>query len=330
MSRFYRNYQREEPIEDEYHENPVVPTDGKIIRWLKSKTIPGFEGHNLYDVGKYFLNSLFKEDLNLRASSLSFNYFLSLFPTLIFILTLIAALPIRGVKSRLISELRLLLPQSTWKEISSTIYELLNHQNSGLLSLGFIMALYFSSNAFHSLINSFNRRLPEKVKRNWLQNRIQAVGLTCLVGVMVVLALIFLTWMFQLAAYMIKHEWFGLSLWLFIINTIEYTLIVALIFTAISSFYRFGPAHKRKWRFISPGSIFAGVLSIISTYLFGLYVNNFDAYNKIYGSIGAIIALMVLIYINCLVIIVGFELNTSIDKASITKKRMAASEDITL
>lgn len=328
MSRFYRNFQREEPTEDDYQENPVVATDGKVIRWLKRKTVRGFEGHSVYDVGKYFLNSLFKEDLNLRASSLSFNYFLSLFPTLIFILTVIASLPVKGVKSRLISELRLLLPESTWKEISSTIYELLNQQNSGLLSLGFIMALYFSSNAFHSLINSFNRRLPEKVKRNWLQNRIQAVGLTSLVGIMVVVALIFLTWMFQLAGYMTKHDWFGLTLWLFLIKTIEYVLLAAMIFTAISSFYRFGPAHKRKWRFVSPGSVFAGALSIISTYLFTLYVNNFDAYNKIYGSIGAIIALMVLIYINCLVVIVGFELNTSIDKARITKKRMKEEEGI--
>lgn len=322
MSRFYRNFVKEEHTEDEYQENPVVATDGRIIRWLKNKTIRGFEGHNLYDVGKYFLNSLFKEDLNLRASSLSFNFFLSLFPTLIFILTLIAALPVKGVKSRLITELRLLLPESTWKEISSTIYELLNQQNSGLLSLGFIMALYFSSNAFHSLINNFNKRLPEKRKRNWLQNRIQAVGLTLLVGTMIIIALIFITWMFQLAGFMQRHHWFGLPLWLFLISLIEYTLLAGLIFTAISSFYHFGPAHKRKWNFISPGSIFAGVLSILSTYLFSLYVNNFDAYNKIYGSIGAIIALMVLIYINCLVVIVGFELNTSIDKARITKKRM--------
>jgi membrane protein len=328
MSRFYRNFQREDQTEDEYQESPVFATDGKVIKWLKRKTIAGFDGHSLYDVGKYFLNSLFKEDLNLRASSLSFNYFLSLFPTLIFILTVIASLPVKGVKSRLISELRLLLPESTWKEISTTIYELLNQQNSGLLSLGFVMALYFSSNAFHSLINSFNRRLPEKKKRNWLQNRIQAVGLTCLVGIMVVVALIFLTWMFQLAGYMTKHDWFGLSLWLFIIKAIEYTLLAAMIFTAISSFYHFGPAHKRKWHFISPGSVFAGALSILSTYFFGLYVNNFDAYNKIYGSIGAIIALMVLIYINCLVVIVGFELNTSIDKARITKNKMEAEEGI--
>jgi membrane protein len=324
MSRFYRNFQREDQIEDDYQESPVFATDGKVIKWLKRKTIAGFDGHSLYDVGKYFLNSLFKEDLNLRASSLSFNYFLSLFPTLIFILTVIASLPVRGVKSRLISELRLLLPESTWKEISTTIYELLNQQNSGLLSLGFVMALYFSSNAFHSLINSFNRRLPEKKKRNWLQNRIQAVGLTCLVGIMVVVALIFLTWMFQLAGYMTKHDWIGLSVWLFLIKTIEYCLLAAMIFTAISSFYHYGPAHKRKWHFISPGSVFAGALSILSTYFFGLYVNNFDAYNKIYGSIGAIIALMVLIYINCLVVIVGFELNTSIDKARITKNKMEA------
>jgi membrane protein len=320
---------REETDEVVAMESPITAEDGKLIRWLKRKTIRGFEGHSIYDVGKYFLNSMFNENINLRASSLSFNFFLSLFPSLIFILTLIAALPVKGLKTRLIKELRLLLPESTWKEISSTIIELLNHQNSGLLSFGFLLALYFSSNAFHSLINSFNRQLPERRRRNWFQNRFQAVGLTCLVGAMVVTALLILTWMFQLNSYMEKHHWFGLALWQFIIAFLEYSLIAGLIFTAISSFYHFGPAHKHKWHFVSSGSIFASILSILSTYFFSVYVNNFDAYNKIYGSIGAIIALMVLIYINCLVVITGFELNTSIDKARITKAKMAAQESVT-
>jgi len=319
MSRFYKPLVKEPEIVS--LENPVLPEDGAIVRWLKTKTIPGFDSHSIYDVGKYFLRSMFRENLNLRASSLSFNFFLSLFPSLIFILTLIAALPIRGVKTRLIKELKLLLPESTWKEISSTIYELLNNENSGLLSFGFLLALYFASNAFHSLVNSFNRGLPIKVKRNWVQNRIKALGITILVGVMATVTLIILTWLFQANTFLVKHFWGARHVWKFILTVLEYLLLSGLIFTAISSFYHFGPAHSRKWRFVSAGSIFASVLSILSTYTFSIYVNNLDAYNKIYGSIGAIIALMVLIYINCLVIIVGFELNASIDKARITSLR---------
>lgn len=321
MGRLYKGLDKTEDEDDEPLKSEVRPADSSAIIWLKRKTIPGFDGHSIYDVGKYFLRSLFRENLNLRASSLSFNFFLSLFPSLIFILTLIAALPVRGLKTRLIQELRLLLPESTWKEVSGTIYELLTHQNSGLLSFGFILALYFASNAFHSLINSFNRRLPEKRRRNWVQNRLIAFGLTFLVGFMVILTLLLLTWLFQFNMVIIRHQWPGMGIWTFVLSLLEYLLIIGLIFTAISSFYHFGPAHKFKWRFISPGSIFASTLSVVSTYSFGLYVNNFNAYNKIYGSIGAIIALMVLIYINCLVVIVGFDLNTSIDKARLSKAK---------
>jgi membrane protein len=324
MGRFYKGLDNNEEEEEDALGSDILPADGPLVIWLKRKTIRGFDGHSIYDVGKYFLRSLFRENLNLRASSLSFNFFLSLFPSLIFILTLIAALPVKGLKTRLIQELRLLLPESTWKEVSGTIYELLTHQNSGLLSFGFILALYFASNAFHSLINSFNRRLPEKRRRNWIQNRLRAFGLTFLMGFMVILTLLLLTWLFQFNMFITKHHWPGMALWIFLLTTIEYLLIIGLIFTAISSFYHFGPAHQFKWRFVSPGSIFASTLSIVSTYSFGLYVNNFNAYNKIYGSIGAIIALMVLIYINCLLVIVGFDLNTSIDKARITKAKQQA------
>ena len=322
MGRLYKGLDKPEEEEEVQLFSEVQPADGPVVVWLKKKTIPGFDGHSIYDVGKYFLRSLFRENLNLRASSLSFNFFLSLFPSLIFILTLIAALPVKGLKTRLIQELRLLLPESTWKEVSGTIYELLTHQNSGLLSFGFVLALYFASNAFHSLINSFNRRLPEKRRHNWVQNRLRAFGLTFLVGFMVILTLLLLTWLFQFNMFITRRHWPGMGMWTFILGFLEYILIIGLIFTAISSFYHFGPAHQFKWRFISPGSIFASTLSIVSTYSFGLYVNNFNAYNKIYGSIGAIIALMVLIYINCLVVIVGFDLNTSIDKARMSKARI--------
>lgn len=322
MNRFYRPLVKPD-AEPQALDTPITPQDGALVRWLKTKTIKGFDGHSIYDVGKFFLRSLFRENLNLRASSLSFNYFLSLFPSLIFVLTLIAALPVKGLKTRLINELKLILPESTWKEMKSTILELLNNQHSGLLSFGFILALFFASNAFHSLINSFNRRLPEKRRHGWIRTRFRAINLTLLVGSMTVVTLLILTWLFQAENYIVRHHWAAQAFWGFLFSALEYLLVCGLIFTAISSFYHFGPAHKNKWRFVSAGSIFASVLSLLSTYTFSLYVNNFDAYDKVYGSIGAIIALMVLIYINCLVIIAGFELNASIDKARITSAKNA-------
>jgi membrane protein len=312
-------------------ETPVKPTDKQLVRYLKTHTMAGFKQHSIYDVGKYFLNSLFRENLNLRASSLSFNFFLSLFPILIFLLTLIGYLPVKGLKSGLIQEIELLLPDASSKALSETIYELLNQQNSSLLSAGFLMALYFASNAFHTMINTFNRRLPQRRRRNWVQNRLMAIGLTFLITFYAIVTLFLVAELTKFSGYIHEHDWPVEGLFKFIISLLEYLFIAGLVLMTISSVYHFSPATKNRWTFISAGSIFAWVLSMISTFAFSLYVNNFNSYNKVYGSIGAIIALMILIYINTLVILVGFDLNTSIEKASITadkrKKKAYLSEN---
>lgn len=308
--RFYKNYEFnkvDEIIDEaEIELEEVKPTDSAVIKWFKAKTITGFQGHSLYDVGKYFIRSLFKETLTIRASSLAFNFFVAIFPLLIFLLTLMAYLPVKGVKTRLLYELKALLPESSYKIVKSTILEILSNQHGGLLSFGFILALYFSSNAFHTLINTFNRQLPEKRRRNWLQNRLRAIFLTFLISLMVILMLLILTQLFKLKLPKI------------LLLCVEYFFIGAGFFTAVSCIYYFGPSHVKKWRFFSPGSIFASVLTLISTILFGVYVNSFNAYNKIYGGIGSFLALMVLVYINMLLIIVGFELNASIEKARLS------------
>lgn len=307
-------------------ETPVEANDGSIIRFLKTKTIYGFQGHSIYDVGKYFLNSLFRENLNIRATSLSFNFFLSLFPILIFLLTLIAYLPVKGLKSGLISEIKILLPDSSSKALSETIYEILNQPHTGLLSFGVLLALYFASNAYHTMINTFNRRLVHGKKQNWVQNRIRALFLTFLISALAIVTLFFVSKIYQFDFYIKKHDWPMLEFIKFMLAVFEYLLIAAFALIAICSMYFFGPSNKKRWTFFSAGSILAWMLSMLSTFAFSLYVNNFNSYNKVYGSIGAILALMVLIYINTLVILVGFDLNASIEKASISANKQKTEQ----
>ncbi len=302
----------------------------KLIVFLQGKTVKGFKGHSFYDVGKYFLRSIFKENLSIRASSLSFNFFLALFPALIFLLTLIAFLPIKGMKTQFIEQLSLILPNTTYEQIADTILEILNKQNSKLLSFGFLLTVYFASNAFHILINSFNRRLAmgQFVQHNWLYIRFKAIFLTFILSILIIVFLVLVTWAYQIEGYMEAHDWPLLSLINFFIEFFKYILITGLFILVISSIYYFGPSNKKRWEFFSAGSLLSGTLSIISTFGFTLYVNNFDSYNKIYGSIGAILALMVLIYINSFLIIVGFELNTSIDKAEVQKTKLHAENNL--
>ena len=297
-----------------------------FLLYLQRTKLKALQGESIYNVGKYFFRSMFMENLNTRASSLSFNFFLALFPAIIFLLTMIGFLPLYGLKTQFIQELSRVLPKQTFKEVHGTILEILNKQNSGLLSFGFVTTIYFASNAFHLLINSFNRRLPFAKKKNWIQVRGKAIFMTFWISIIIIFALLLLTWAYQSVTYITTHDWPLAGVYAFFILLLEYLVLAALFQIGISSIYYFGPSNTKKWRFLSAGSVMATVLGGISTIGFGLYVNNFNTYNKVYGSIGAIIALMILIYINILTIIVGFELNVSIEKAITQRERRAAQD----
>jgi membrane protein len=339
MAHYYKSKHDKVTNPSDSHEsidskNPVL-TDVEtshshpLIEYFKTKTLKGLNGHSIYEVGKYFFRSMFMENLNIRASSLSFNFFTALFPALIFLLTLIAYLPIKGIKTQFINQLAVILPTKTFQEISTTILEILHKQNSSLLSFGFILTIYFASNSFHLMINTFNRRVAIPQKKSWLHIRGKAVFLTFWMCILIIAFLLLVTWTFQIESYMVKHKWPLLSVTGILVKIFEYALIIALFLFAISSIYYFAPSNEQRWRFFSVGSIFTTILSLVSTFGFSLYVNNFDSYNKVYGSIGAILALMVLIYINILIILIGFELNASIDKAEISKQRKLNKNSIT-
>ena len=332
MAHFYRSKDNKihhnKPVDAEnasqeiIEEKPLHP----VLQYFKRTTIKGLNGHSIYDVGKFFFRSRFLENLNIRATSLSFNFFTALFPALIFLLTLIAYLPIKGIKSQFIQQLALILPKKTYEEISSTILEILHKQNSSLLSFGFILTVYFASNSFHLMINTFNRRVAVPQKKSWLHIRGKAVFLTFWMCILIIFFLLLVTWSFQIESYMEAHKWPLFSLYSILLTIFEYILICALFLFAISSIYFFAPSNHQRWRFFSVGAVFTTILSILTTFGFSIYVNNFDSYNKVYGSIGAILALMVLIYMNIMIILVGFELNASIDKVEISKKRKADAE----
>ena len=332
MAHFYRSKDNKihhnKPVDAEnasqeiIEEKPLHP----VLQYFKRTTIKGLNGHSIYDVGKYFFRSMFLENLNIRATSLSFNFFTALFPALIFLLTLIAYLPIKGIKTQFIQQLALILPKKTYEEISSTILEILHKQNSSLLSFGFILTVYFASNSFHLMINTFNRRVAVPQKKSWLHIRGKAVFLTFWMCILIIFFLLLVTWTFQIEAYMEAHKWPLFSVYAVILTIFEYILMCALFLFAISSIYFFAPSNHQRWRFFSVGAVFTTILSILTTFGFSIYVNNFDSYNKVYGSIGAILALMVLIYMNIMIILVGFELNASIDKVEISKKRKADAE----
>lgn len=296
------------------------PIINKLTIWLKRVTLPGFRGMSLFDVGKFFLNAMWDEDLNLRSSSLAFNFFLALFPLIIFFFTIIAYIPIAFLHQEILQYLSVVLPHEVYSTLLGTIEDILKNQHGSLLSFGFLAALYFGSNAFISMMQAFHKYEPEKLKRGFLQLRIRGIGLTFLISLIFVLTVAVITYA-QLALYWIQSKASLDGHWLSLfISWAQYISVFLLVYFSISSMFYFGSARSAHWRFFSPGSTLASILSLVTSWAFAYYVNQFNSYNKLYGSIGAIIAFMVLIYVNSLVLLIGFELNSSIDRAEAVKE----------
>lgn len=286
-----------------------TPVKG-IISQSKRIYVPGFSKASLFDIWKPFLLRLRRTSIVERAAAISFNVFMAIPPTLIFVFTLIPYLPI---SSQFIQELFGLIRDIVPGEKDNAVIidflnDFLNQPRNELLSFGLLLAVIFSSNAMMGVLRSFDKNYPGFARRSGLQKRKTALKLSLTIFLLVFICL------FLLIAQGAVLKWLGLeTVWLRnLIHNSRWLIIVLVVFYAVSFVYRHGPALEKKWPFVTPGSVFATTLMIIATLLVSFWANNFANYNKLYGSISAVFILMVLIYVNALVILVGFELNVTL------------------
>ena len=298
-----------------------------ILRKSKHWYLPGFEGVPLYDVGRFFYGQVKTVGLTERASAIAYNFIMAIPPSFLFLFTLIPHLPF--IKKRdILNQLRLILkdiiPDDTFANnivgfINDTFFKT---PVFGLLSFGLLLALFFASNAMMGLMRSFNKNYIGFSKRKGLHDRWIAIRLTTLIFGLVLGCLILL--ITQGAAL----KWLGLKspFWRDLISYVRWIFIIALIFYSIAFIYKYAPAVHKKWKLVSPGTILATFLCIMASLGFSTFVNNFGRYNALYGSIGTIIVLMALIFINSLVLLIGFELNVSIKSLKAIAERRDAGE----
>ena len=304
--------------------------DSKPVSFILNKSkhwhLPGFEGVPLYDVVKFFYRQVKTVGLTERASAIAYNLIMAIPPAFLFLFTLIPNLPFikkKDILNQLNLIIRDIIPaQGFDKSIIRFIDETFFTETPvfGLLSFGFLMTLYFASHAMMGIMRSFNKKYMGFAKRKGLHTRWVAIRLTALLfGLLMGCLVLLIT-----QGAILKGLGLKSSFWLTIIAYIRWVFIIALIFYSIASIYKFAPAVEKRWKLTSPGAILATVLSIIASIGFSAFVNAFGRYNALYGSIGTIIVLMVLIYINSLVLLIGFELNVSIKSLkSIADKRDA-------
>ena len=284
-----------------------------FIKWTKSVVLPGFGNLSIYAVTISLINEFLEDSLLNKASSLAYNFMLALFPGTLFLFTLIAYVPIHNFQDKLLELLRTLMPTYAYLALENTIEDILKHQNAGLLSLGFVTALYFATNGVGTLMQAFNDSSLILEKRSWLKRRGIAMLLTVIISIALIIAIAIMIAGESVINYLQSHVASKSHFWIYLLTLSRWFIIVIIFFVTISVLYRYGPSHKLKWPFLSPGSILATGLAILTSLGFTYYINHFASYNKLYGSIGTLIVVMLWLYLNSLILLIGFELNASID-----------------
>ncbi len=300
-----------------------------ILHKSKHWYLPGFEGVPLFDVARFFYRQVKTVGLTERASAIAYNFIMAIPPSFLFLFTFIPHLPFIK-KQDILKQLSLIIKDimpaqgydtSIIKFIDVTFFQTPVY---GLLSFGLLLALFFASSAMMGLMRSFNKNYIGFEKRKGLHDRWIAIRLTVLIFGLVLGCLILLITQGAVL------KWFGLksAFWIEFIFYVRWIFIIALIFYSIAFIYKYAPAVQKRWKLTSPGTILATFLCIMASLGFSYFVNAFGSYNALYGSIGTIIVLMVLIFINSLVLLIGFELNVSIRSLKTIADRRHAAEKV--
>lgn len=287
-------------------------TASAFIKLSQKLVLPGFEGVPLYNVALFFFKGIQNGTLTSRASSVAFSFFLALFPTIIFLFTLIPYVPVENFQDELMDLLRQFMPRSAFEATESTLEEIVRQPQGGLLSFGFISALYFSTNGFNALIDAFNQSYHSRETRGAFKQRLVSVLLVIIQTALMVTAIALIVFSEVALNKFIPRDHMAT----YAVQIGRWVIILALVLCVISFIYYLGPVNKKGWKFISAGSTLATILFIITSLGFAFYVNNFGQYNKLYGSIGTLIVVLLWIYFNSTILLLGFELNASIHSAS--------------
>jgi membrane protein len=284
------------------------------VAWMlaKSKTtsLPGFGGVAIYDVVLFFIKQVQTIGMTERASSIAFNFVMAIPPAIIFLFTLIPYLPItQAFQGELYGLIRDVIPgEKDNAVLIGFLQDFINNPRNGLLSLGFLLSLYFSSNAMMGIMRSFDKNYVGFTKRKGWHRRVVALKITGILYLIVFASLA------TLIARDVVLQWLGIEdqRMIALIMNLRWFVIVLLFFFCISFIYRHAPSVQKKWRLINPGSILATFLMLLMTLALSWWVSRFAHYNQLYGSIGTVLIIMILIFINSLILLVGFELNVSI------------------
>ncbi|MCU0470942.1 MAG: YihY/virulence factor BrkB family protein [Arcicella sp.] len=277
----------------------------------------------VYQVLVILFNKIIQFDIDVRAAAVAYNFTLAIFPTIIFLFSLIPYVPVTHLDQRIIGLLAEVMPEGLFVEAKTTITEIVSKPRGGVLSFGFFFALYASTSGMMALMRAFNMTNKTAEKRGFIKARFIAILLNFLLTFVLVIAIVVLIIGRIAVDFLFEEGLLTRDITFYFIQIITYLVIFLVFFVTISVIFYIAPAIHKRWKFVNAGSITASILTILITNLFSFYLSNFASYNRLYGAIGTFIALMVWLYLIALILILGFEINASIDESKLKALKTA-------
>jgi membrane protein len=299
----------------------------KSIAFLKSIKPWGFQGLSLWYVASFFVEGITKGSLGTRAAAISFRLFMAFFPGIILLLSLIPHIPIENFQDNLFDSIRGFFPGDTFSLFESTLDDLINKKHNALLSIGFILTIYYASNSINAILLGFNESYHIEERGHPIVMRVASIVLIFVLGIMMITAVTLIIFSGTAFDYLHSKGIIGDRGYIPILNFAKWVISLFLIYAVISTLYNVGNGRKRRrWRFFNVGSTFATIFFILTSIGFAYFVNNFAQFNRLYGSLGTLMVLLMWLNFNSMIILMGFDLNTSISKAKRTWKTKEANE----
>lgn len=284
--------------------NSLINNFFNFLRKIKFKSLYGF---SLYELFRLYLTGLLKGSITARAGSISFSFFMAFFPFLLFVLNLIPFFPIENFDQIFLDLIESLIPKESSNFFHEIFIDINSKKRTGLLSTTLFFSIILIGNGVNSIFSGFSDSYHIEFSRNFIKQYLYAV----MVGLILVLVVLFATIFSIFFDFLITKNIVIIS---FIFFLLKYVFLILIALVSFSSLYFFGTIQGRNLKFFSPGSVMTTLLLLLSTYFFGVYIDNFSNYNELYGSIGAVIIMMLFIWVNSISLLLGFELNVVIYK----------------
>jgi membrane protein len=290
-----------------------IPVIRDIVRYLDSVKLSWLEGMTLYELIALYIKGIAEGAVSYRAGSIAFSFIMALFPFALFILNLLPLIPIEGFQQDFLRFVEESVPPNTYQAIATIISDILNNSNSGLASWAFVLSIFLQANGMSAILGGFEHSKHVTDKRGFVRQYLVSLGLSLVLTFILILTVATIV-VFEVFLQMTKiQDVFSDKIPLLVVG--RYVFVILMILITTSLLLKFGTLRKGgKRSFISIGSVFTTILVVILSYIFGIWVVEFSKYNELYGSIGTLLVMMFYIWINCMILLLGFELNAIIHK----------------